>query len=321
MNKYRVLTVLLGTLFLLSCTVAQIEKSKKIAAVSAKFSVAALPFMAKISFAYGAPYASIVSAFAEALVPDYEPPEQEEYDDEDYDDEDYDDDEYGDEEYEDEDYDDEYDDYDDYSDELTGSRSRRGADNDDAMDTDTLSVQVNVLKERQSGQRIRGIPLKNGDTLTQNDNYKLQLRCNMECYAYIAQLDSTGRMDPIMPSALVPDQNPLFSNQTYAIPQGSNWFYLDSNTGVEQIYFIFSRTPRDDIDLIFERLATANANLVQRKSISIEKPLMLTKGIAGVRKGSSQNIQLSNGAQGKYISTVLQSIEAELVITKWFRHE
>ncbi len=318
MMKYIALTALAGTMVLASCTSVQLEKSKKIAVASAGFTVASLPFMAKITSAYGAPYATLVSAFAEALVPGFEAPEQEGDYDEDYDE---------DGEYSDEDYDDEYDgeeDYDEYSDFEDGGDSDyddEEYDFEQPMEDDSLSVQVNVIKERQTGQRVRGVPLKNGDTLTEDDNYKVQLRCNMECYAYIAQLDSTGRMDPIMPSSLVPDQNPLFAHQTYAIPQGSDWFYLDSSVGVEQIYFIFSLTPRDDIDLIFARLATANESLVPAQKVSIDEPVVFTRGIAGVRKGARQNVQLSNGSQGQYISTVLESIEAELVLTKWFRHE
>ena len=157
--------------------------------------------------------------------------------------------------------------------------------------------------------------------MTENDNYKVQLRCSVKCYAYIAQLDATGRMDPILPSTLVDDKNPLLADQTYSIPRGNDWFYLDSNKGVEQIYFVFSRTPRDDIEDIFEQFTEANKNLVKKKSISIEKPLVLSRGIAGVRKGNLETIALSNGQESQYVSTVLQSIEAELVITKWFNHE
>jgi len=336
-RKYRSYALVLATALLVSCTAVQIEKTKKIAKISAGLTIASLPLIANVTTAYGAGYAGVVAAFAESLVPGYVAPEARR-DDDDYDDENYDDEEYDDEEYDDEEYDDEYEndeydeqDYDeqDYDEDRESDVSDfMGRDQTMAMEQfdssnledDALNVQVNVLRESNSRVR-RGIPIRNGDRLTEDDNYKVQLRCSIECYAYIAQLDATGRMDPIFPSAFVDEQNPLFANQSYSIPSADDWFYLDSNIGIEQIYFIFSRTPRDDIDLIFEQLSQANENLVQKKAISIEEPLVLTKGIAGVRKGNRESITLSNGAEGQYVSTVLQSIEAEMVITKWFRHE
>lgn len=289
-------------------------------------SISTLPLLAKVSAVYGSSYAGLISAFAVALVPDFEPPEElyenrnddeygdDEYDDEEYDDEDYDDEEYDDEDYEDYDEDDdEYSDTSDYVDNIEVDDSNGGA--------GSLKVQVNVLKEVTSSGGGRSIPIRNGDTLTENDNYKVQMRCNVECYAYIAQLDSTGRMDPILPSKLVDIQNPLYPETSYSAPQADNWFYLDASRGVEQIYFIFSETPREDIELIFKQLSQANANLVRKKDVSIEKPMLLTRGIAGVRKGMTQAISLSNGDQGQYVSTILESIEADLVITKWFRHD
>lgn len=300
MTKRLVPLVLLGAVTAASCSSVQLAQTRQLATASARVTVASLPIMAKVTEAYGAPYAGLVTAFAEALAPEYKPPG------------------------------------------VAGETTDEGPlikddtgevgepqGDSDAQEAvpepndliDTLEVQVDVLKERQNGQRLEGLALSNGDTLTENDNYKLQIRCNAECYVYIAQLDSTGRMDPIMPSSLVPNQNPLFPNQSYAIPSGGDWFYLDSNTGVEQIYFIFSLSPRDDIDAIFAQLATANSNLVKQQSVSIEEPMLLSKGIAGVRSGKQQTLQLSNGTTGQYLSTLLQSVDAELVVTRWFRHD
>lgn len=297
MTKRLVPILMLALVVAASCSSVHLNKARQLAATSARMTVASLPMMAKVTEAYGAPYAGLVSAFAEALVPDYAPPgitggeldEEALVTDE------------------------------AAADEKTQDESEATSAATDQ--SDALEVQVNVLKERQSGQNLEGLPLSNGDTLTEDDNYKLQIRCNSECYVYIAQLDSTGRMDPIMPSSLVANQNPLVANQTYAIPSGSDWFYLDANKGVEQIYFIFSLSPRDDIDAIFAQLATANSNLVQQKSVSIDEPMLLSKGIAGVRPGKQQTLQLSNGSTGQYMSTLLQSIDAELVVTRWFRHD
>ncbi len=321
--KATILAIVVASSTLLSCSAVQLEKTRKIAMASARLSVSSLPLIAKVTAAYGSSYAVLISAFAEALVPGYEPPEDlgrgdedEDYDDDDYDDEDYDDEDYEDDaDYEDDEYDEDYNDTDDYF----GDMELFDGEYDSGEAP--LEVQINVLQEVIAGQRSKGIPIRNGDVLTENDNYKVQMSCSVDCYAYIAQLDSKGRLDPVVPSELVDLRNPLEADITYSAPNGNNWFYLDASKGVEQIYFIFSLTPRKDIELIFSQLNEANKELVAKEPISIEEPMKLTRGIAGVRSGSAQQVELSSGGQSQYVSTVLKSIEADLVLTKWFRHE
>ena len=157
--------------------------------------------------------------------------------------------------------------------------------------------------------------------LTENDNYKLQIACSVDCYAYVAQLDSTGRMDPILPSQFVSLRNPLAAGTTYSMPDGNNWFYLDSNKGVEQVYFILSREPRADLERIFAEISAANENLKQQQAISIEEPMLLERGIGGIRQGTPQTVQFPSGEQGEYLSTLLEATEGELVVTRWFKHQ
>ena len=101
----RRLLILLPVVLLttLSCSTTQVEKAKKIAVVASKITIASLPLMARVATAYGAPYADIVLAFAEAAHPEKyaDKDDDDYYDDEDAyeDDEQYDDDDsYGDDE-------------------------------------------------------------------------------------------------------------------------------------------------------------------------------------------------------------------------------
>ncbi|MBM4087682.1 MAG: DUF4384 domain-containing protein, partial [Planctomycetes bacterium] len=60
-----------------------------------------------------------------------------------------------------------------------------------------LQVEFEVLKEAVVAARFTATRISDGDTLTEQDNYRVYFRVNMDCHVYIVQLDSTGRLDPI----------------------------------------------------------------------------------------------------------------------------
>jgi hypothetical protein len=138
---------------------------------------------------------------------------------------------------------------------------------------------------------------------------------------YIAQLDATGKLDPILPSHFVLFGNPIQAEYLYDIPAGRDWFYLDSNRGIETIYFVASRSSRPDIEQIFREFEGVNQTLKQQNPVSIQGVQVVTRGIAGIRPGSSQTVSFQNGSEGQYVSTVFESIQADFVMTRWFHHQ
>ena len=137
---------------------------------------------------------------------------------------------------------------------------------------------------------------------------------------YIAQLDATGKMDPILPSRFTSYRNPIRPGTLHDIPSGTNWFYLDANFGVETIYFIASQTPRPDIEQLFIQLESTNRTLIQQNKVSMDSAYVVTRGIGGMRPGGSQPVSFQNGSQGQFSSTLIQSIQADFVMTRWFHH-
>jgi hypothetical protein len=184
-----------------------------------------------------------------------------------------------------------------------------------------LEVQIDVVKEAYVAGQYQARTLADGDTLTQNDNYKIMFQCNMRCYMYIVQLDSSGKMDPIFPSSYFSWGNPTQIHTLYSLPPQNNWFYLDENTGVETIYFIASRSRRLDLEQLFRKFEEKNKSLVQLASVSLDSSYMITRGIGGVREGRKQTVNLQDGSQGQYASTLFSSIQADLVVTRWFYHQ
>jgi hypothetical protein len=183
-----------------------------------------------------------------------------------------------------------------------------------------LQVEIDVVKEAYVSGRYRARPVLNGDTLTQNDNYKVMFRSNMRCYIYITQLDSTGKMDPIFPSRYFSWGNPVEPHTLYSLPLANRWFYLDENTGVETIYFIASRSRRLDLEQLFRKFEEKNKSLVQLAPVSLDSSVVITRGIGGVRPGRKQVVDFQDGSQGHYSSTLFNSIQADFVMTRWFYH-
>jgi hypothetical protein len=189
-----------------------------------------------------------------------------------------------------------------------------------AATSQELQVEIDVVKEVYQGGRYQARQIVDGDTLTQNDNYKVMFRCNMGCYMYIAQLDSTGKMDPIFPSRYFSWGNPVEPHTAYSLPPDNKWFYLDENTGVETIYFIASRSRRPDLERLFHTFEEQNKSLVQRAPVSLDSSVVITRGIGGVRPGRTQEVSFQDGSQGRYSSTLFSSIQADFVMTRWFYH-
>ncbi len=200
-------------------------------------------------------------------------------------------------------------------------RATRASDGGIAALPSNLEVSIDVLKEAKEYGKYTARPIKDGDTLTQQDNYKVQYQCNTECYVYIAQLDATGKLDPIVPSQFVSYKNPMTPNVLYSVPVDRNWLFLDDNKGIEQIYFMVSRTRRPDIEALFSQITNANKTIVQQAPFSMQSATVLSRGIGGMRKGKEQTVSFQNGSTGQYSSTLFSSIKTDLVMTRWFYHQ
>ena len=184
-----------------------------------------------------------------------------------------------------------------------------------------LAVEIDVVKEVYVNGRYQARRVADGDVLTRNDNYKAIFRCNMRCYMYIVQLDSTGKMDPIFPSKHFAWGNPVQPHTVFSLPPENKWFYLDENTGVETIYFIASRSRRMDLEQLFRKFGERNKSLVQLSPVSLDSTVVITRGIGGVREGRKQTVKFQDGSKGQFSSTLFSSIQADFVMTRWFYHQ
>jgi hypothetical protein len=72
---------------------------------------------------------------------------------------------------------------------------------------------------------------------------------------------------------------------------------------------------------LFQKIEMENSYLVQKEPVYMNTPLSITRGIGGVRPGQNQTIDFQDGSQAQYSSTLLTSVKADFVMTRWFYHQ
>jgi hypothetical protein len=111
--------------------------------------------------------------------------------------------------------------------------------------------------------------LQNGQSLSGRDRYFILMRSEQECYFYVFQIDSTGKLDWLFPANNFnresSGKNPVFQGKTIKVPPDDRAFYLDENKGVEHIYVVATPEP-------WQELETALSTAAQVKPP--EKPIL-----------------------------------------------
>ena len=214
-------------------------------------------------------------------------------------------------------------------------------------------VEMSVVKIGAS--EARPAPIRQGGVLRSGiDLYKIVLAANFNCWAYIWQLDSTGKVcpilpytDPQLPGGELPG-NPITPGTKVRIPGGRWWFRLDENVGIENIMFLVSDRPRVDIEELLQyfnegayspdaierrRCDVGVDSLIQSESWLIrvgstlpwqlrEDPGIFVRGVLGVTQDGGQNILLEkpDGEAVAFHPLVFTGTETEIAGYLWFRH-
>ena len=118
-------------------------------------------------------------------------------------------------------------------------------------------VEMSVVKLPEGDGKP--VPVRPGDKLRSGtDRYKVTFGTNFECWVYIWQVDSTGKVCPIfpytdsdLPGGELPT-NPVARRGEVRIPSGRWWFRLDENVGIENVIFLVSDKARADVDELLQ---------------------------------------------------------------------
>lgn len=161
------------------------------------------------------------------------------------------------------------------------------------------------------------------------DDYFIVARTLTSGYLYVFQLDSTGHLQWLFPSNDTSrhssGNNPVRAESTVTVPEGSGRaLFLDSTTGAESIYAVFSVTRWPDLE---SALRDASARHTQGGGTRREL-LSGNRGVGGVRRApdsASVSRAVVTHIEGKPyvlpapVEVVLASGHF-VVVKRWFRH-
>lgn len=160
---------------------------------------------------------------------------------------------------------------------------------------DPIELETGAFFEGGDGKLY---PLRDGMVLNSKDNYALYARPKAPCWLYIYQVDSSRKAFKLFPNPeLKTDVNPLAASKELWIPNGRDFFYLDSNPGREEIYVFATRRP----SAALESLKEARLSEIQT--------VIKTMGMAGTRP--SETLAKSKGTEGDPIELITRKLAAQ----------
>lgn len=121
--------------------------------------------------------------------------------------------------------------------------------------------------------RIGETVLISGGKLRSGDHYKVVVQPEQDCYLYVFQLDSAGRLFPLFPGINKKSRisNPVKGDVVYEFPGDQGYFFLDKRKGDEQIIFYSTAEP----DPLIERnLRLQATQLTDEEQGFVEKELL-----------------------------------------------
>jgi hypothetical protein len=128
------------------------------------------------------------------------------------------------------------------------------------VDAVPLSIQVYGLYQRGGTGPL--LPITNGSEMSSGDQYKVYFRANRDCYVYVYQTESTGKVFRLFPlqqfdGVMLNHQNPVQTLADYVLPANDRYFYLDDTIGTEKIYFVASLKRNRELETLDDRLIEA----------------------------------------------------------------
>jgi hypothetical protein len=195
-----------------------------------------------------------------------------------------------------------------------------------------VGLEVALLaQQRTPDGQVRLRPVNDGEVLydgrgdpSRGDKIKIFFAANCACYVYVIGIDATGYVAQIFPEGDLRAAGPVSPGAEYLLPEGSRWWGLDDYRGVEQIYFIASRQRRPDIESAVAQLAGRRPALpADYRPVREPAIVAMNRGLVQVESAAPTSVASEYGASQQFSPTLFQSTvqDADLVITRWFRHE
>ncbi len=124
---------------------------------------------------------------------------------------------------------------------------------------------------------------------------------NCTCWVYVIGVDATGYVARIFPDSDGSLTNPVAPGANHLMPGGDQWWALDDQRGIEQIYFVASREQRPDIEAAIDRLASQPRRLNAAGLQPVMEPAVVpaTRGLVKVEAPAPVTLPLAGRAPAR----------------------
>lgn len=205
-----------------------------------------------------------------------------------------------------------------------------GAPRTRSADAAPISMGVALLVRRAGSSELTAVA--DGDTLhdgrgdpSRGDLLRFHFQTNCACWVYVIGIDATGYVAQIFPDPEGGGANPVRPGANHLVPGGDDWWGLDDQRGIEQVYFIAAREARPDIEQAIARLAAAPRTLAAESYRPVAEPAIIpgTRGLVRVEVPAPVAVPLDEHTAATVRPAIFTNHDSatDLVVTRWFRHD
>lgn len=166
------------------------------------------------------------------------------------------------------------------------------------------------VKRAADGSPV-ALDFKERVNISQGDLFKIHVQPIRAAFVYLFLHDAQGDLQRLFPETFEVFDGGSYLNTSYFIPEGDNWFTLDSAKGTERFYLIASSERMrqlESLSLSYDK-ASASAKAVARQAVLDE--------IARVRREHSQltmaaekPVTIAGGTRG--INTAIRKVATRI---------
>jgi len=164
-----------------------------------------------------------------------------------------------------------------------------------AATSQTAVLQIKSLRDNLE------VELADGEVLTGEDHYSVAFRTATDLYIYVYQIDATGQKTMLFPNPEFTEmKNPVPADTYQRLPGQGQWFYLDANTGQEQLVLIGAKGPLEDLETLCTQVTSGwvqiTAGWTTTDALGMYASSNIKRGLGGVATVQPQDATNENFA-------------------------
>jgi hypothetical protein len=139
-----------------------------------------------------------------------------------------------------------------------GSEIRRKQTANEKRESPHLELTYSVTGAHHSEKEWIGVPLRDGTSLWSGDYFKVSFKTSEDCYVYVLLYGSAGIAQCLFPHEEIASKNYIKANVLYTVPEGSDWYCLDSVPGTETIYILACYEQMNNVQELLREMESAD---------------------------------------------------------------